>query len=163
MIHQPGTGKVCCAPSGSPPNGTLVRFILGWISLTRSDYVFCQFLSTHLVRVAHAQAFTNWNHVWLVTPDPFSSLVFCDMLLQLKSAMEQSSNFHRELHLVCFLGDQYECTTWTQCELSSTQFVKYYQNFQTVWHWSYGNKESSHTALRKTKADCVYFASAKSL
>ena len=36
-----------------------------------------------------------------------------------------------------------------------TQFAKYYQNFQTVWHWSYRNKESSHTTKKNKDRLCL--------
>ena len=58
-----GTGMVCCAPSGSPPNGGLMRFILDESHQKEVImYHFCQFLPTHSVTVAHAQtvqAFTS--------------------------------------------------------------------------------------------------------
>ena len=50
----------CCAPSGSPPNVGLMRFIIDESHLKEVImYHFLSVFDTHSVTVAHTQAFTS--------------------------------------------------------------------------------------------------------
>ena len=56
---QPSTGTACCASSGSPPNGGLIRLILD--EFHQKEVIMYHFLPTHSVTVAHTQTVQSFT------------------------------------------------------------------------------------------------------